>query len=102
MRCFESPSDCPLTPLSGRRIIKSIAPSIYGHEFIKTALAMALLGGQEKHPSPAYRLRGDINILLLGDPGVAKSQVRALARGQGAETTVKTVLRTEVAWFSPG
>lgn len=30
---------------------------------------------QEKHPSPAYRLRGDINMLLLGDPGVAKSQV---------------------------
>lgn len=30
---------------------------------------------QEKHPSPAYRLRGDINMLILGDPGVAKSQV---------------------------
>ena len=35
---------------------------------------MALFGGMEKHPSPAYRLRGDINMLLLGDPGVAKSQ----------------------------
>ena len=35
---------------------------------------------QEKHPSPAYRLRGDINMLLLGDPGVAKSQVRAGAQ----------------------
>ncbi|KAG1677625.1 hypothetical protein FOA52_010406 [Chlamydomonas sp. UWO 241] len=61
-------------PNIARKIIKSIAPSIYGHEFIKTALAMALFGGMEKHPSPAYRLRGDINVLLLGDPGVAKSQ----------------------------
>ncbi len=34
----------------------------------------ALAPAQEKHPSPAYRLRGDINMLLLGDPGVAKSQ----------------------------
>eukprot|EP00798_Chlamydomonas_sp_ICE-L_P026366 gene26366-17459_t len=61
-------------PRIGQRIVKSIAPSIYGHEFIKMGLAMALFGGMEKHPSPAYRLRGDINMLLLGDPGVAKSQ----------------------------
>ena len=57
----------PATP--GERIIKSMAPSIYGHENIKTALALCLMGGVEKSPSPAYRLRGDINVLLLGDPG---------------------------------
>ena len=53
---------------------KSIAPSIYGHLNIKTGIALALLGGQEKHPSGSHRLRGDINMLLLGDPGTAKSQ----------------------------
>ncbi|EPS66794.1 hypothetical protein M569_07979, partial [Genlisea aurea] len=56
------------------RIIKSIAPSIYGHEHIKTAIALAMFGGQEKVVEGKHRLRGDINLLLLGDPGTAKSQ----------------------------
>ncbi|XP_024528679.1 DNA replication licensing factor MCM2 isoform X1 [Selaginella moellendorffii] len=61
-------------PRIGERIIKSIAPSIYGHENIKTAIALAMFGGQEKNVQGKHRLRGDINILLLGDPGTAKSQ----------------------------
>ena len=56
------------------QIIKSIAPSIYGHEDIKTAIALAMFGGQEKNIKGKHRLRGDINVLLLGDPGTAKSQ----------------------------
>ena len=59
---------------AGERICKSIAPSIYGHLNIKTGIALALFGGQEKHPRGSHRLRGDINMLLLGDPGTAKSQ----------------------------
>mmetsp|Transcript_31335 Transcript_31335/g.43462 ORF Transcript_31335/g.43462 Transcript_31335/m.43462 type:complete len:877 (+) Transcript_31335:109-2739(+) len=62
-------------PKIGQRIIKSIAPSIHGHHNIKTALALSMLGGEAKQVKDKnHRLRGDINILLLGDPGVAKSQ----------------------------
>jgi len=56
------------------RIVKSIAPSIFGHASIKTALACALFGGVPKSASNGHRLRGDINVLILGDPGMAKSQ----------------------------
>ena len=61
-------------PKIGQKIINSIAPSIYGHEFIKRALAMAMFGGEAKDIGGKHRIRGDINVLLLGDPGTAKSQ----------------------------
>jgi DNA replication licensing factor MCM2 len=57
------------------KIIKSIAPSIFGHEDIKTGIALALFGSDEAiHPNTHHRMRGDMNILILGDPGTAKSQ----------------------------
>ncbi|CAB0003622.1 unnamed protein product [Nesidiocoris tenuis] len=58
----------------GERIISSIGPSIYGHDFIKRGIALALFGGQPKNPSQKHKVRGDINVLLCGDPGTAKSQ----------------------------
>ena len=58
----------------GKRIIASVAPSIYGHTGIKRALALALFGGESKNPGQKHRVRGDINVLLCGDPGTAKSQ----------------------------
>ncbi|OCH90248.1 MCM-domain-containing protein [Obba rivulosa] len=76
-----------------KRIVKSIAPSIYGHEDIKTALALSMFGGVRKDRE-GHRVRGDINVLLLGDPGTAKSQFlkyvektshrSVFATGQGA------------------
>ncbi|KAK2012768.1 MCM2/3/5 family protein [Colletotrichum eremochloae] len=76
------------------KIINSIAPSIYGHTDIKTAVALSLFGGVAKVGRGSHQVRGDINVLLLGDPGTAKSQVlkyvektahRAVfATGQGA------------------
>lgn len=58
----------------GQRIINSIGPSIYGHQHTKTALALAMFGGQSKDNQGKHRIRGDINVLILGDPGCAKSQ----------------------------
>jgi len=58
----------------GERIFASIAPSIYGHEEIKRAISLALFGGEAKNPGGKHKLRGDINVLLCGDPGTAKSQ----------------------------
>lgn len=61
-------------PRISERIFASIAPSIYGHANIKRALALALFGGQAKEVGEKHRIRGDINVLLMGDPGTAKSQ----------------------------
>ena len=55
-------------------IFNSIAPSIYGNTFIKKALAIAMFSGVAKDPQGKHKIRGDINVLLLGDPGTAKSQ----------------------------
>jgi len=55
-------------------IFDSIAPSIYGNTYIKRALALAMFGGVPKDVGGKHKIRGDINVLLLGDPGTAKSQ----------------------------
>jgi replicative DNA helicase Mcm len=54
-------------------LAKSITPSVWGYEEIKKALVLQLFGGVQKQMSDGSKSRGDIHILLIGDPGVAKS-----------------------------
>ncbi|XP_017507480.3 DNA replication licensing factor MCM7 isoform X1 [Manis javanica] len=56
------------------KLAASIAPEIYGHEDVKKALLLLLVGGVDKTPR-GMKIRGNINICLMGDPGVAKSQL---------------------------
>jgi len=72
-------------PWIHRKVLQSIAPSIYGYEAIKEAIMYLLFGGVSKE-LPDVRIRGDINVLLVGDPGTGKSQMlqyaaRAAPRG---------------------
>ena len=58
-----------------RKLVNSIAPSIYGHDQVKEALLLQLFGGVRKKHDDGVVRRGDIHVLLVGDPGAAKSQM---------------------------
>ncbi|KAJ6531336.1 MCM-domain-containing protein [Mycena capillaripes] len=57
------------------KLAESIAPEIYGHADVKKALLLLLVGGVTKVTGDGMKIRGDLNVCLMGDPGVAKSQL---------------------------
>jgi len=62
-------------PALYQKLAQSIAPEIYGHTDVKKALLLLLVGGVTKSMGDGMKIRGDLNICLMGDPGVAKSQL---------------------------
>nr|KJB16810.1 hypothetical protein B456_002G248900 [Gossypium raimondii] len=60
-----------------RQILQSICPSIYGHELVKAGITLALFGGVRKHSMDRNKVpvRGDIHVIVVGDPGLGKSQL---------------------------
>ncbi|MHA1616115.1 MAG: minichromosome maintenance protein MCM [Candidatus Njordarchaeales archaeon] len=92
------------------KIIKSIAPSIYGYDMIKKAIAALLFGGVPKVLPDGTKIRGTINVLLVGDPGTGKSQLlkyvaqiapRAIytsGKGASAAGLTAAVVKTADGW----
>ncbi|MHA1910666.1 MAG: LAGLIDADG family homing endonuclease [Candidatus Kariarchaeaceae archaeon] len=62
-------------PWVHEKIIRSVAPGIHGLEHIKEAVMLMLMGGSEKTISGGMKLRGISHVLLIGDPGLGKSQI---------------------------
>ncbi|KAA8537155.1 hypothetical protein F0562_029619 [Nyssa sinensis] len=62
------------TPDFFNKLVDSIAPTIFGHQDIKRAILLMLLGGVHKFTHEGINLRGDINVCIVGDPSCAKSQ----------------------------
>ncbi len=89
------------------KIVDSLAPSIYGNRDIKESIALLLFGGIPKELPDGLKIRGESNMLLIGDPGTAKSQIlryvatiapRALytsGRGTSAAGLTVAVLRDQ-------
>jgi DNA replication licensing factor MCM6 len=57
-----------------QKLSNSIAPSVYGHADVKKGIMLQLFGGIQKKTKEGIKLRGDINICIVGDPATAKSQ----------------------------
>ena len=75
-----------------RKILTSIAPSIFGLEHIKEAIMYLLFGGVSKS-LPDVNVRGEMNALLIGDPGTAKSQLLQYVARPGDHVSIVGIVR---------
>jgi DNA helicase MCM9 len=91
---------CPrLQQLRARNaIIRSVCPQIYGMYFLKLILAMSLVGGVSYRDPSGARIRGESHLLIVGDPGTAKSQFLRYA----AKVSPRSVLTTGIGTTSAG
>ncbi len=95
------------------RLSRSIAPEIFGMEDIKKALLLMMVGGTTRHLRDGMKLRGDVHLCLMGDPGVAKSQllkyvsrvspraVYTTGKGSSGVGLTAAVLRNQVRGAGP-
>ncbi|MAG20407.1 hypothetical protein CL618_03170 [archaeon] len=99
-------------PRINERLLKSIAPSIYGHNDIKEALILQLVGGVQKEREDGIKTRGDMHILLIGDPGAGKSALLSfiskiapkgrLVSGKGVSSAGLCVAPESTVMLNPG
>ena len=62
------------TPNLYQKMVETVAPSVFGHQWVKRGVLLMLLGGVHKRTPEGIKLRGDINTCIVGDPSTAKSQ----------------------------